>query len=122
MTYNPFDVVAVPFPFTEIAVAKRRPALVVSSSLFNRQHSQVILLMITTARFSTWVSDVELLDYEFSNLKPNSKVRFKIFTLDAAMITARIGQLSITDQASVADALNQVLGFGIFDLRHSDTK
>ncbi len=122
MTYNPFDVVAVPFPLTEIAVAKRRPALVVSSSLFNRQHSQVILLMITTARFSTWVSDVELLDYEFSNLKPNSKVRFKIFTLDAAMITARIGQLSITDQASVADALNQVLGFGIFDLRHSDTK
>ena len=122
MTYNPFDVVTVPFPFTEIAVAKRRPALVVSSSLFNRQHSQVILLMITTARFSTWVSDVELLDYEFSNLKPNSKVRFKIFTLDATIITARIGQLSTTDQASVADALNQVLGFGIFDLRHRDTK
>ncbi len=88
MTYNPFDVVAVPFPITEISVRKRRPALVVSSSLFNRRHNQVILLMITTARFSSWVSDVELLDYEFSNLKPNSKVRFKIFTLDTAMITA----------------------------------
>ena len=122
MTYNPFDVVAVPFPFTEISVRKRRPALVVSSSLFNRQHNQVILLMITTARFSLWVSDVELLDYEFSNLKPNSKVRFKIFALDAAIITARIGQLSITDQASVADTLNQVLGSGNFNLRHGDTK
>ena len=122
MTYNPFDVVAVPFHFTEISVRKRRPALVVSSSLFNCQHNQVILLMITTARFSSWVSDVELLDYEFSNLKPNSKVRFKIFTLDAAMITARIGQLSIKDQASVADTLNQVLGSGNFNLRHGDTK
>ena len=122
MTYNPFDVVAVPFPFAEISVRRRRPALVVSSSLFNLQHNQFILLMITTTRFSSWGSDVELLDYEFSNLKSNSKVRFKIFTFDAAMITARIGQLSITDQASVADTLNQVLESGNFNLRHGDTK
>ena len=111
MTYNPL-----PFPFAEISVRKCHPALAVASSLFNRQHNQVILLMITLARFSSWVSDVELLDYEFSNLKPNSKVRFKIFTLDAAMNTARIGQLSIIDQASVADTLNQILVSGNFNL------
>ena len=78
--------------------------------------------MITTTRFSSWVSDVELLDYEFSNLKPNSKVRLKFFTLDAEMIAARIGQLSITDQVSVADNLNQVLESGNFNFRHGDTK
>lgn len=36
MTCEPFDVVVVPFPFTDRRAAKRRPALALSSAGFNR--------------------------------------------------------------------------------------
>ncbi len=43
-----WDVVIVPFPFSNQPGAKRRPALVLSASSFNR-HGQAVLAMITTA-------------------------------------------------------------------------
>ena len=33
MTYRQFDVVVVPFPFTDVEASKRRPALILSASL-----------------------------------------------------------------------------------------
>ncbi|MCB1457407.1 MAG: type II toxin-antitoxin system PemK/MazF family toxin, partial [Nitratireductor sp.] len=43
-------VVVVPFPFHEIAVTKRRPALVISGKEFNATNGWTIIAMITTAR------------------------------------------------------------------------
>ena len=47
MTFEPLDVVVVPFPFSDRAATRRRPALVVSSAGFNTAHRQTILAMIT---------------------------------------------------------------------------
>ena len=57
MTFNAFDVIVVPFPFTDRDTTKRRPALVISNALFNQQHDQLILAMITTTD-NVWSSDV----------------------------------------------------------------
>ena len=58
---QPFEVVVVPFPFVDRAVARRRPALVVSTEAFNAAHPATVLAMITTARASDWASDVVLM-------------------------------------------------------------
>jgi len=60
VTYNAFDVVAVPFPFTDRDTTKRHPALVISNEWFNQQHNQLVLAMITTAADNAWPSDVLL--------------------------------------------------------------
>ena len=48
MTFKPWDVVVVPFPFVDKKVSKPRPALVLSDIDFNIK-GLVILSMITTA-------------------------------------------------------------------------
>lgn len=58
--YERWDVVVVPFPFTDVPVVKRRPALVLSNSQFQNDHHHVVCGMITSAAHSDWPSDVPL--------------------------------------------------------------
>ena len=63
MIFKAFDVVAVPFPFTDRDATKRRPALVISNKNFNQQHSQLVLAMITATTDNVWPSDVSLTNW-----------------------------------------------------------
>ena len=80
MICEPFDVVVVPFPFTDREADRRRPALVVSSPDFNAIHDQSILAMITSAG-GDWPSDVAIRDWREAGLSVPCKVRLKLFTL-----------------------------------------
>ncbi|MBM3951490.1 MAG: type II toxin-antitoxin system PemK/MazF family toxin [Rhodospirillales bacterium] len=109
MTFDPFDVVAVPFPFTDKAAAKRRPALVVSAKAFNARHDQLVLAMITTAQRSDWPSDVVIADWARAGLSVPCRVRLKLFTLDATLVAKRIGALAKKDRDAVRQALTRAL-------------
>ena len=111
MTFEPLEVVVVPFPFADRLAAKRRPALVVSSADFNLAHEQTILAMITSAA-SDWPSDVAVRDWQVAGLNVPCKVRLKLFTLDDDLILRRLGTLSRRDGAHVENAL---LGFLAID-------
>ena len=101
-----------PFPFTDKVGAKRRPALVVSTSAFNDQHDQVVLAMITTAKQSDWPSDVHIGDWDKAGLSAPCRVRFKLFTLDRDLILRRTGTLADKDRATVGAALSNCLATG----------
>ena len=94
------DVVVVPFPFSDLTQAKRRPALVVSTL----EGDDLILCQIT----SQFVRDnyaVPLNDKDFetgglrqpSNVRPN-----RIFTVDSHIVQYRVGGLR-------RDKLNEVI-------------
>lgn len=108
MTCEPFDVVVVPFPFTDRETERRRPALVVSSPAFNATHDQSILAMITSAG-GDWPSDVAIRDWREAGLSVPCKVRLKLFTLDNALILRRAGALSEPDAEAVRDSLVRFL-------------
>ena len=108
MIFEPLDVVVVPFPFTDRRATRRRPALVVSSADFNRTHEQSILAMITSAG-SDWPSDVAIQGWRQAGLNVSCKVRFKLFTLDDALIVRKLGTLSKQDGEAVKRALGNVL-------------
>ncbi len=42
MTFEPYDVVVVPFPLTDERASRRRPALIVSSESFHVEHGQSV--------------------------------------------------------------------------------
>ena len=108
MICEPFDVVVVPFPFTDREADRRRPALVVSSPDFNAIHDQSILAMITSAG-GDWPSDVAIRDWREAGLSVPCKVRLKLFTLDDALILRKAGALSERDAEAVREDLVRFL-------------
>ena len=110
MSYERFDVVVVPFPFSDFAAAKRRPALVISDAkAFNLPAGHSVMAMITSAGNAAWPLDVAISDGNTAGLAVASLVRMKLFTLDNRFILRRLGQLAATDRKAVAGALKQLL-------------
>ena len=76
-TYNFGDVVLVPFPFTNQAASKRRPAVVVSSKSYNEQRRDVILMALTSQvlRPAGTIGEVLLTDWKGAGLPKPSLVK-----------------------------------------------
>ena len=101
MICEPWDVVVVPFPFTDRREAKRRPALVLSQTAFN-QRGHSVLAMITSAAQSAWPGDSRIEDLASAGLSHACIVRLKLFTLDNRFILKKAGRLSPVDRANAA--------------------
>lgn len=100
MTFELWDVVVVPFPFTERVGQKRRPALVVSKKEFN-QNGHTLLAMITTQIHPPWPGDTLVEDSQAAGLPDACLVRLKVFTLDNRIILKKAGHLFPSDQTRV---------------------
>lgn len=100
-TYKRYEVVVVPFPFTDRTTTKKRPALVLSSDLFNSEVAHSVMAMITTASHSAWHLDIDIVNLVDAGLRTPSIIRMKLFTLDHVLIQKQIGCLSLQDQKSV---------------------
>ncbi|MSQ70559.1 MAG: type II toxin-antitoxin system PemK/MazF family toxin [Betaproteobacteria bacterium] len=103
--FKRFDVVVVPFPFTDRLAAKRRPALVVSHAAFNRAAGHSVMAMITSAAHSSWPQDVSIRDFATAGLPKACVVRMKLFTLDQRLVLQAAGCLSKRDSDAVEKAL-----------------
>lgn len=108
--FDRFQVVRVPFPFTDRNATKNRPALVLSdAAAFNTPAGHSVLAMITSADNSPWPLDTPITDLTSAGLPAPSKVRFKLFTLDHRLIRGPLGRLTPADEASVQRSLSALL-------------
>ena len=85
------DVVVVPFPFSDLTQAKRRPALV----LAELSGDDVILSQITSQNIKDRYSILlETEDFESGSLNRNSNIRpNRIFTADKKILLYKVGHL-----------------------------
>ena len=91
-TYDAFDVVVVPFPFTDRNASKRRPALVLSKQrAFGAPSGHSVLAMITSAKNEAWPLDTPIAKGADAGLEAPSIVRMKLFTLDHRLTARKIG-------------------------------
>jgi mRNA interferase MazF len=112
VTYKPFDVVVVPFPFTDRSAIKRRPALILSDEMqFNRATGHAVLAMITSQKNPDWPLDTPITGSRQAGLTAPSKVRMKLFTLDHRLIVKKIGTLTNKDRKAVTTSLRRLLTF-----------
>ncbi len=105
MICEPGDVAVVPFPFSERRGTKRRPAVVLSESAFNRESGHTILAMVTTRTRPAWPGDAAIRDLRRAGLPKPCIVRLKLFTLDNRLILRRAGSLGGADRKAVVRGL-----------------
>jgi mRNA interferase MazF len=109
MICEPGAVVVVPFPFSDLPIAKPRPALVLSPAEMNGQTGQTLMAMITTAARSNWPHDVEIVDLDTAGLSRTCHVRWKLFSIDNRLIARQTGELSASDRKAAARAAASVV-------------
>jgi len=109
-TFERYDIVIVPFPFTDSASTKRRPAVVLSGAAsFNLPAKHLTLAMITSAAHHPWPLDVQLADLASAGLNVACTVRFKLFTFDERLIVRKAGVLATKDRKAVEAATRALL-------------
>ena len=108
--FSQFDVVSVPFPYTDRPLRQRRPALVVSAPAHEQATGLVWVVMITAAENRSWPGDVRLAEAGRAGLSIPSVIRpTKIATIEAAQAT-RIGSIATLEQRAVKHAIGEILG------------
>ena len=104
-----WDLVKVPFPYTNRPVQQRRPALVVAVPKAPGAPALLWVLMVTSAANRGWPGDVAISDLKMAGLPAASVLRSaKIATIEA-QDAERIGSLPVADRMQVATALRDNL-------------
>ncbi|MGQ0567032.1 MAG: type II toxin-antitoxin system PemK/MazF family toxin [Gemmobacter sp.] len=109
MICDRFETVVVPFPFAEQPVIKRRPVVVVSSRAFNEANSAVLVAMVTTAKATTWASDIPLTDLAAAGLPTACILRMRLTTLPNELILRSLGRLGAVDRLACERGLAEML-------------
>jgi mRNA interferase MazF len=100
-----YDVILVPFPLTNLASQKIRPAL----QLSNTTDSDIIFCAISTKKHSSF--DIAVSPTKENGLKQVSYIRTnKIATIEKQLVLAKLGALETKSIQSVKEKLIKIFG------------
>jgi mRNA interferase MazF len=106
-----WDVVVVPFPYSDRMAEKRRPALVVSSDRFNTETGLLWVAMITSSENKGWHGDVDIPANGSSGLTTASTIRTaKLATIEQNRVVRVAGRIEGVTALTVKEYLVSVLG------------
>jgi mRNA interferase MazF len=104
--YRKWDIILVPFPFTDLTTSKKRPALVVSPDSYNRSGPDLVIAFITSRTdVSQRPGDHRIRSWKESGLPKASLLRMKFATIDCEIVEKKIGRLSEAERSGVRHAL-----------------
>ncbi len=101
------DVVVIPFPFSDLSLSKRRPAVVLAELEGNDR----ILCQITSRRvLDRYAVTLDDSDFESGNLRVRSNVRLnRLFTADAKIVLYTVGWLKPAKMQVIIERVVQIL-------------
>ena len=98
--FEPGDVVTIDFP--GVTGIKRRPAVILSSSVYHQIRPDIIVGLITSqTRGAVSITDYLIEDWAAAGLRVSSAFRSFLTTLPPAAKPVKIGDLSLKDWAAV---------------------
>jgi len=101
------DVVVVPFPFSDLTQAKRRPTLIVSVL-----EGDDLILSQVTSQFvkDSYAVSIDVKDFEEGGLKQKSNVRpNRLFTADGHIVLYRIGNLKRDKMNEIVEKIIEII-------------
>jgi mRNA interferase MazF len=106
-TYNKWDLILVPFPFTDLSSTKKRPALVVSPNPYNKQGDVVIAFVTSNLAGPDRFGDYVLGQWQQAGLPLPSKLRMKFATVSAEIVVKKIGSVQLPDIMNIDGLLQE---------------
>jgi mRNA interferase MazF len=105
------EVVLVPFPFTDQSGAKKRPAVIVSSSGYNAGRRDLVIMAITSqVRTPLGFGEAMVADWQAAGLIKPSVLKPVLATIEQGLVVRTMGALSSTDLRVLREALTQIIG------------
>lgn len=110
-TYRRGDIVLVPFPFSDLSQAKRRPALVISTDAFNKAAREIVIAQITSrTRARALPGDYLVSRWKEAGLIAPSLVRARVTTLQNTLPARTLGRMPDDEMSAVSRSLAGALG------------
>ncbi len=110
-TYNFGDIILVPFPFTDQTTSKKRPAVVVSSDVYNSDRPDIILMAVTSQmRHLGKTGEAEVQDWQEAGLIKPSLIKPILTTIEKSLVLKKLGRLSEKDCHTLQEVLWTVIG------------
>jgi len=105
--YKKWDVILVPFPFTDLTSFKKRPSLIISPDNFNLNED--IVISFITSNVSTYreITDYKIKDLKSAGLPKPSIVKMKFATINRSFIYKKLVALSKIDHNEFQLKLSQ---------------
>lgn len=98
MTCKKWDIILVPFPFTNLTTSKKRPALVVSPNKYNEGEDIVIAFITSKLDNPRKPGDYKIIKWKEAKLPLPSMIRMKFATIDRNIVIKSLGRLSVLDR------------------------
>jgi mRNA interferase MazF len=109
--YSFGDVVLVGFPFTNMQISKKRPAVIISSQTYQQNRPDVILMAITShVRQPLATGEAILQDWKVAGLIKPSVLKPLIATIEQSHIIKTMGRLSVSDQETLGIVIQTIIG------------
>ena len=109
--YNFGDVVLVPFPFTDQSGIKKRPAVIVSSTEYQTQRRDLVIMAITSqVRPRPAFGEFTIAEWKKAGLIAPSAVKPVLTTIEKRLVLKKLGQLQLVDVRALRTSLEVILG------------
>ncbi|HLM01138.1 MAG TPA: type II toxin-antitoxin system PemK/MazF family toxin [Pyrinomonadaceae bacterium] len=99
--FKKWEIILVPFPFTDLSSVKRRPAIIVSPDSYNAGNDVVIAFVTSQLNVSPRTGDYQIQKWREAGLPKPSMVRMKFATVTENIIVKTIGRLEIEDRTEL---------------------
>lgn len=105
------SIVLIPFPYTDLSGAKKRPALVISSLDFNIKNEDIICCLITSnPEDKQHAIKINNKDMENGFLEFESKVKsYRIFTVNKRLVYKVLGKLNLSKSKLIIEEINKII-------------
>lgn len=108
--YKRGDIVLVPFPFSDQTTAKKRPAVIISSSRYNTVSKDIVIMAVTSQiEKSSDVGSCIIKDWKEAKLLKPSAIKPALSSIEQTLVLKKLGALSLTDMNSLNAILKELL-------------
>lgn len=109
-SYSFGDVVLVGFPFTNLQAAKRRPAVIIHSPVYQERPDVILMAITSQVREPLAAGEALLQDWKAAGLAKPSVLEPLIATQEKDQVVKHLGQRSAADRVRLTDVLHNILG------------